>query len=76
MIDFRKQNGEEYRVDIHLPEHTQDGVLVSASDLTLVKQLNGRAEAEAVARWLKDQMAEPLSSVGDSSRTTCSPLCS
>jgi hypothetical protein len=58
VIDFRKQNGEMYRVDIHLPEHQHDGVLVSASDLTLVKQLKGRAEAEAVARWLKDQIVD------------------
>ena len=57
ILDFRRENGESYRVDIHVPEHERDGVLVSASDLTLVKRLKGRAEAEAVARWLKNQIA-------------------
>ena len=57
VFDFRKENGEMYRVDIHLPEHEHEGILVSACDLTLVKQLKGRAEAEAVAQWLKNQIA-------------------
>ncbi len=56
VLHYRKENGESYRVEIHLPERQRDGVLVSASDLTLVKQLKGRAEAEAVAQWLKNQI--------------------
>lgn len=56
VLDFRKEHGESYRVEIHLPERERDGVLVSASDLTIVKQLKGRAEAEAVAQWLKNQI--------------------
>lgn len=55
-LDFRKENGESYRVEIYFPERQRDGVLVSASDLTLVKQLKGRAEAEAVAQWLRNQI--------------------
>lgn len=56
VFDSRKENGESYRVDIRAPEHERDGVVISASDLTLVKKLNGRAEAEAVASWLKNQL--------------------
>jgi hypothetical protein len=57
VLDFRKENGEAYCVDIYLPEHQREGVLINASDLTLVKQLKGRAEAEAVAQWLNNQIA-------------------
>lgn len=57
VFDFRKENGESYRVDLHLPEHQSEGVLVSASHLTVIKQLKGRAEAEAVALWLNNHIA-------------------
>jgi hypothetical protein len=57
VVDFHKESGESYRVDMCLPEHHRAGVVFGAAELTVVKQLKGRADAEAVARWLKSQLA-------------------
>jgi hypothetical protein len=56
-VDFRKQNGEWYRVELYLPSTTRDGVTSSGSSLTLVKKLDGKGEANAIVKWLQSVAA-------------------
>ncbi len=51
-FDARKENGEWYRVDIVVPSN-QPGT--NDYKMTLVRRLDGIAEANAVARWLRHQ---------------------
>jgi hypothetical protein len=52
-FDFRKENGEWYRVVMFVPSKQHDGIITSDSAVTLVKQLDGRAEADAIAEWFR-----------------------
>ncbi len=51
-FDARKENGEWYRVDICVPSN-QPGI--SDYAMTVVRCLDGAEEANAVARWLRQQ---------------------
>lgn len=62
-FDSRKQNGEWYRVVFSARSPKQDGLGDGAVCITLVRQLDGRAEAEAVARWLRQAAQLPTPSL-------------
>jgi hypothetical protein len=54
-LDHLKENGEWYRVDVcKRYEGSQDDEYFESA-LTLVRRLDGRAEAEAIAQWLDQQ---------------------
>jgi hypothetical protein len=59
-FDIRKENGEWYRVDIIVPSVEPGG---SDSRMTIVKRLDGREEANAVARWLRHETDSPASRI-------------
>jgi hypothetical protein len=52
-----KENGEWYRVVVDKRSIAAGGDTSEGSELTLVRNLDGRAEAEAVTKWLGEQLA-------------------
>lgn len=55
VLDYRKENGEWYRIEIHTTKHDQKFQSAPISRLVVVKQLDGHAEAEAMQTWLREK---------------------
>ena len=57
VFDYRKENSEWYRVELHALVGDNPSDPESISRLVLLKQLDGRGEADAIRDWLTKQVA-------------------